>query len=47
MDLNELKTLDFQTIGLASLGTRMVIFLFVIVLIVGAVIYFDTLPQRD
>lgn len=47
MDLNELKTLDFQTIGLASLGTRMVIFLFVIVLIVGAVIYFDTMPQRD
>lgn len=47
MDLNELKNLDFQTIGLASLGTRMVIFLFVIVLIVGAVIYFDTLPQRD
>lgn len=47
MDLNELKNLDFQTIGLASLGTRMVIFLFVIVLIVGAIIYFDTLPQRD
>ena len=47
MDLNELKNLDFQTIGLASLGTRMVIFLFVIVLIVGAVIYFDTMPQRD
>ncbi len=47
MDLNELKTLDFQTIGLASLGTRMVIFLFVLVLIVGAVIYFDTMPQRD
>lgn len=47
MDLNELKTLDFQTIGLASLGTRMVIFLFVILLIVGAVIYFDTMPQRD
>lgn len=47
MDLNELKSLDFQTIGLASLGTRMVIFIFVIALIVGAVIYFDTLPQRD
>lgn len=47
MDLNELKNLDFQTIGLASLGTRMVIFLFVIVLIVGAVVYFDTMPQRD
>lgn len=47
MDLNELKTLDFQTIGLASIGTRMVIFLFVIVLIVGAIIYFDTMPQRD
>ncbi|OYY52575.1 MAG: hypothetical protein B7Y53_07990, partial [Halothiobacillus sp. 28-55-5] len=47
MDLNELKNLDFQTIGLASLGTRLVIFLFIIVLIVGAVIYFDTLPQRD
>lgn len=47
MDLNELKNLDFQTIGLVSLGTRMVIFLFVIVLIVGAVIYFDTMPQRD
>lgn len=47
MDLNELKNLDFQTIGLASLGTRMVIFIFVIALIVGAVIYFDTLPQRD
>jgi type IV pilus assembly protein PilO len=47
MDLNELKNLDFQTIGLASLGTRLVIFLFVIALIVGAVIYFDTLPQRD
>lgn len=47
MDLNELKNLDFQTIGLASLGTRMVIFLFVIVLIVGVVIYFDTMPQRD
>ncbi|WP_407275542.1 type 4a pilus biogenesis protein PilO [Halothiobacillus sp. DCM-1] len=47
MDLNELKNLDFQTIGLASLGTRMVIFLFLIALIVGAVIYFDTMPQRD
>lgn len=47
MDLNEFKNLDFQTIGLASLGTRLVIFLFIIVLIVGAVIYFDTLPQRD
>lgn len=47
MDLNELKNLDFQTIGLASLGTRMTVFVFVIVLIVGAVIYFDTLPQRD
>ncbi|MHB8920542.1 MAG: type IV pilus inner membrane component PilO [Halothiobacillus sp.] len=47
MDLNELKSLDFQTIGLASLGTRLIIFLFVIALIVGAIIYFDTLPQRD
>lgn len=47
MDLNELKNLDFQTIGLASLGSRMVIFVFIIVLIVGAVIYFDTMPQRD
>lgn len=47
MDFNELKNLDFQTIGLASLGTRMVIFLFVIVLLVGAVVYFDTMPQRE
>lgn len=47
MDLNEFKNLDFQTIGLASLGTRAVIFLFVIVLLVGAVVYFDTLPQKD
>jgi len=47
MDLNELKDLDPQTVGLASLGTRMVIFIFIIVLILGAVIYFDTLPQRD
>lgn len=46
MDLNELRNLDFQTIGLASLGTRLVIFAFVFVLIVGAVIYFDTLPQK-
>ncbi|MDA3876363.1 MAG: type 4a pilus biogenesis protein PilO [Halothiobacillus sp.] len=47
MDFNELKNLDFQTIGLASLGTRMIIFLFVIVLLVGAVVYFDTMPQRE
>ena len=47
MDLNELRNLDFQTIGLASLGTRMVVFVFVAVLIIGAVVYFDTLPQRD
>lgn len=47
MDLNELKNLDFQTIGLASLGTRAVIFLFVIVLLVGAIFYFDTMPQRE
>ncbi len=47
MDLNELRNLDSQTIGLTSLGTRLVIFAFVFVLIVGAVIYFDTLPQKD
>jgi type IV pilus assembly protein PilO len=47
MDMNELRNLDFQTIGLASLGTRMVIFVFVFVLLLGAVIYFDTLPQKD
>ncbi|MCL7751846.1 type 4a pilus biogenesis protein PilO [Guyparkeria hydrothermalis] len=47
MDLNELRNLDFQTIGLTSLGTRLVIFAFVFVLIVGAVIYFDTLPQKE
>ncbi|MFW6378993.1 MAG: type 4a pilus biogenesis protein PilO [Guyparkeria sp.] len=47
MDLNELRNLDFQTIGLTSLGTRLVIFAFIFVLIVGAVIYFDTLPQKE
>lgn len=47
MDLNELRNLDFQTIGLTSLGTRLVIFVFIFVLIVGAVIYFDTLPQKE
>ncbi len=47
MDLNELRNLDFQTIGLTSLGTRLVIFVFVFVLIVGAVVYFDTLPQKE
>lgn len=47
MDLNELRNLDFQTVGLTSLGTRLVIFVFVFVLIVGAVIYFDTLPQKE
>lgn len=47
MDLNELRNLDFQTIGLTSLGTRLVIFVFVFVLIVGAVIYFDSLPQKE
>lgn len=47
MDLNELRNLDFQTIGLTSLGTRLVIFAFVFVLIVGAVVYFDTLPQKE
>jgi len=47
MDLNELRNLDFQTIGLTSLGTRMVIFVFVFILLVGAVIYFDTLPQKE
>lgn len=47
MDLNELRNLDFQTVGLTSLGTRLVIFAFVFVLIVGAVIYFDTMPQKE
>ncbi|MFP4639033.1 MAG: type 4a pilus biogenesis protein PilO [Guyparkeria sp.] len=47
MDLNELRNLDFQTIGLTSLGTRLVIFTFVFILIVGAVIYFDTMPQKE
>ncbi|HER35639.1 MAG: type 4a pilus biogenesis protein PilO [Halothiobacillaceae bacterium] len=47
MDLNELRNLDFQTVGLTSLGTRLVIFVFVFVLIVGAVVYFDTLPQKE
>ncbi len=47
MDLNELRNLDFQTIGLTSLGTRLVIFAFVFVLIVGGVVYFDTLPQKE
>jgi len=47
MDLNELRNLDFQTVGLTSLGTRLVIFVFVFALIVGAVIYFDTLPQKE
>ncbi|HZJ81143.1 MAG TPA: type 4a pilus biogenesis protein PilO [Guyparkeria sp.] len=46
MDLNELRNLDFQTVGLASLGTRLVIFIFVFILIAGAAIYFDTLPQK-
>lgn len=47
MDMNELRNLDFQTIGLTSLGTRMVIFVVIFVLLVGAVIYFDTLPQKE
>lgn len=47
MDLDELKNLDPQTVGLASFGTRLVIFLFVIVIIIGAVLYFDTKPQQD
>ncbi|MFO7808392.1 type 4a pilus biogenesis protein PilO [Guyparkeria sp.] len=47
MDLNELRNLDFQTIGLTSLGTRLVIFTFIFVLIVGGVVYFDTLPQKE
>lgn len=47
MDLNELRNLDFQTIGLTSLGTRLVIFAFIFVLIVGGVVYFDTLPQKE
>ena len=32
MALNELRNLDFQTVGLTSLGTRLVIFVFVFVL---------------
>lgn len=47
MDLNELRNLDFQTIGLTSLGTRLVIFVLIFILLVGAVIYFDTLPQKE
>ncbi|HHQ69346.1 MAG TPA: pilus assembly protein PilO [Halothiobacillaceae bacterium] len=47
MDINELRNLDMQTIGLASLGTRMVIFAFVFVVILGGAIYFFTLPQID
>jgi type IV pilus assembly protein PilO len=47
MDLNELRNLDFQTIGLTSLGTRLIIFAVVFVLIVGGVVYFDTLPQKE
>lgn len=47
MDLNELKNLDMQTVGLASLGSRMVIFAFVFLIILGGAIYFFTLPQKD
>lgn len=45
--INELKNLDAQTVGLTSLPTRLVIFAFVMILIIGGVLWFDTKPQQE
>ncbi|HHO81959.1 MAG TPA: pilus assembly protein PilO [Halothiobacillus sp.] len=45
--INELKNLDFKTIGSASLPAKLIVFAFVLVAIIGAGIYLGIKPLKE